>query len=300
MADEYVALELERGVVSEGTLQRRKKVIRRFLAFLEGRGHQTFDTVVADDIRAFLVDLKQRQPKGIIATLPMIRRFCMQLNEKQIFAQEWGKILSVKMPPSKPIRLAFTKSETERLLAAPDRSTPIGMRDYAVMLLAARTGLRAVDIFGLKLSDVDWRSHEISTIQRKTGRPLSLPLFPDVGNAIAEYILHGRPKVDRDHIFLSSQSPYYKMADQTSTVVERNLKKAGFSKKARLKKGFHSFRRAVGTQMLEAEVPIETISQVLGHSSTEATKPYLGIDLAHLKECALDLSAFPCLRGELC
>jgi len=78
------------------------------------------------------------------------------------------------------------------------------------------------------------------------------------------------------------------------------MKMTGFSKKRSFRKGFHSFRRSIGTQMMEAEIPIELISQVLGHSSVEATKPYLSIDMVHLKECALDLSIIPCLRGELC
>jgi integrase len=113
-------------------------------------------------------------------------------------------------------------------------------------------------------------------------------------------ILHGRPNSDSEYVFLTTKSPYVKLSDRTTSIVQRNMEKAGLPKKKNLRRGFHSFRRSLGTQMLKAEVALETISQVLGHSSTEATKPYLSIDLTHLKECALDLSTFSCLRGELC
>jgi site-specific recombinase XerC len=89
------------------------------------------------------------------------------------------------------------------------------------------------------------------------------------------------------------------MSDHANSIVQRNLKKAGLTYNSKLRKGFHSFRRSVGTQMLESNIPLPTISQVLGHSNTESTKPYLCIDFSGLKNCALDLSVIPVLGGTL-
>ncbi len=300
IADFYVEVEKQRGSLSPQVITARRQIVCRFLRFLEDRKHQSFETVESHDIRSYLIELKKRQPKGIVFTLPIIRKFCAMLDEKAIIKQTWADILDVKPVAHKVIRTAFTKAETIRLLKAPDIKTPGGLRDYAMMLLAARTGLRSIDIMNLRFSNIDWHGNEITIIQHKTKKALSLPLFTDVGNAIAQYILNGRPQIESDFIFLSSRSPHTKLSTKSNSIVQRNMQKAGFSKCQQSRKGFHSFRRSIGTQMLAAEIPIEIISQVLGHSSIESTKPYLGIETIHLKECALDLSAFTCLRGELC
>ncbi len=111
----------------------------------------------------------------------------------------------------KTVRMPFSKQQIEKPLQTPDRNTPMGKRDAAMMLLAARTGLRGIDIVNLKFSEINWHSNEITIVQRKTGKSLSFPLFADVGNAISEYILNGRPKSDSEYIFLSTKAPYDKM-----------------------------------------------------------------------------------------
>lgn len=200
--------------------------------------------VEADDIRSYLFDLSQRQPKGIVSTLPIIRKFCIMLDDSGIYSQDWAVILNVKPSPHKTVRMPFSKQQIEKLLQTADRNTPMGKRDAAMMLLAARTGLRSIDIVNLKFSEIDWHSNEI-------------------------------------------------------TIVQRNLKKSGSTYNSKLRRGFHSFRRSVGTQMLESNVSLPIISQVLGHSSIDATKPYLCIDFNGLKNCALDLSDIPVSGGEL-
>jgi site-specific recombinase XerD len=197
----YVELEQQRGVLSPNVIIARRQVICRFLLFLEECGHQSLETVQPSDIRAYIPELAKRQPKGIIYTLPIIHNFCRVLNEKGIQGQAWADILDVKLPVTKVVRMPFTRAEAEKLLKAPNTETPMGLRDAAMMLLAARTGLRAIDIINLKLSNIDWRANEITIVQHKTGKALSLPLFADVGNAISSYILHGRPNSDSEYVF---------------------------------------------------------------------------------------------------
>lgn len=252
-----------------------------------------------DDIRSYLFELSQKQPRGIIYTLPIIRKFRAMLNDNDIYIQNWEYILNVKPAVYKMVRMPFTKQQIEKLLQTPDRNNSMGKRDAAMMLLAVRTGLRGIDIVNLKFSEINWHSNEINIVQHKTGKSLSLPLFADVGNAISDYILSGRPKSDSEYIFLSTKAPYNKLSDHATSIVQRNLNKAGLTYSSKLRKGFHSFRRTVGTQMLESNVPLPIISQALGHSSMESTKPYLCIDFSGLKNRALDLSAIPVWGGVL-
>jgi site-specific recombinase XerD len=265
VVSQYEKIEQQRHVLSPNVIEARKKVISRFLYFLQCKGHETFDSVKPDDIRSYLFELSQKQPRGIIYTLPIIRKFCAMLNDNNIYIQNWEYILNVKPAAHKIVRTPFTSQQIEKILQAPDKKTPIGMRDLAMMLLAVRTGLRSIDIINLKFSEIDWRSNEITIVQHKTGKALSLPLFADVGNAISEYILKARPESDSEYIFLSTRPPFRKMSDHANSIVQRNLKKAGLTYNSKLRKGFHSFRRSVGTQMLESNIPLPTIATPINY-----------------------------------
>ena len=110
-------------------------------------------------------------------------------------------VLSLPVIRKKRVFPPLTKDEIQRTVAQIDRSTVMGKRDYAIILLGARNGLRGCDIIHLKLTDIDWRAGEIRLIQKKTGNPLVLPLLPDVGEALKEYILNGRPDSSSEFIF---------------------------------------------------------------------------------------------------
>lgn len=168
------------------------------------------------------------------------------------------------------------------------------------MLLAKYTGLRAVDIRGLRLCDIDWHNAELNIVQSKTERPLVLPLPSDAVNAIAEYILNARPKSDSQAVFLTVRTPFRELSRSAPYIILRKCaKRAGFDWKRGDCKGFHGFRRALGANMLDKNVPLQTISEILGHSRSDSTKPYLSIDLNHLRMCALPLAGFECVREEL-
>ncbi len=136
-------------------------MISKFLYFLQNKGHQTFNSVEPDDIRPYLFELSQRQPKGIVSTLPIIRKFCIMLDDSGIYNQDWAVILNVKPTLHKTVRMPFSKQQIEKLLQTPDKNTSMGKRDAAMMLLAARTGLRGIDIVNLKFSEINWHSNEM-------------------------------------------------------------------------------------------------------------------------------------------
>ena len=164
------------------------------------------------------------------------------------------------------------------------------MNDLTIFsLLAAQTGLRAVDIANLKRQNILWRANEIQIIQHKTGKPLILPLEVESGNAVAEYLLHGRPACDLPYVFLCHSGVLRPINNRSvSAIATKHMKLAGIVS-AIPRRGFHSFRRAFGTRLLQNEVPLDVLRQLLGHSHMDSVRPYLSVDELGLKSCSLHL-----------
>ena len=156
-----------------------------------------------------------------------------------------------------------------------------------MIVLAAQSGLRACDVVRLELDNINWRTREIRLTQHKTDEPLSLPLEPESGNAIADYILNGRPNASVKNIFLCHTGMIRPLdARSASDVVSKHIKRAGIPAKRR---AFHALRRTFGTRLLQNEVSFELIQQLLGHRDMNSMKPYLSVDEQDLKQCALPL-----------
>jgi integrase len=162
------------------------------------------------------------------------------------------------------------------------------------MKLALGTGLRGEDIFGLRLADIDWRKYEISVVQSKTGTHIVLPLLPDVGNAVADYILNARPKADSSYVFLRHRKPHNWLGGGRAgaQIMTRYQKSASLTHEAGDGKTFHALRRTVGARLIRAEVPLQSIAQQLGHKEIESTKRYLPLNDDMLRACCMDISNF--------
>jgi integrase len=195
----------------------------------------------------------------------------------------------------------ITPEEERKLLGSVDRNTPSGKRNYAMFSLALRTGLRSIDITNLKLNDIHWKTNTIEIEQEKTGMPLLLPLLTDVGNAIADYILNGRPHSQLPHIFLQTQAPYQKLSGHSACygISRKMMKAAGIRQDIHARKGFHCLRHSMAARLLSEETPLPIISSILGHRNKDSTKIYLSTDLAHLRACALSLQGIEVSRKEL-
>jgi len=177
----------------------------------------------------------------------------------------------------------------DAIIMSIDLCTAIGKRDYAILLLAASSGMRAGDIATIKFSDVDWRKSELHIVQGKTQVTVILPLNKGARAALADYILNGRPESKSPEIFLRSLAPFQGFKDGTSVacVLRRRMKAAGVYHTPGDGKTMHGIRRMLGTEMTIKGVPITTIAQVLGHQSDRATKQYISLDIEGLRECAL-------------
>ena len=171
------------------------------------------------------------------------------------------------------------------MLSHVDRRTVVGRRDYAILLLLARLGLRAGEIVSLELEDIDWNASCLS-VRGKGGRRNQLPLPKDVGDAIAAYLQRGRPRTPCRRVFLRATAPVrgFLGPSAVSTVVRHALVRAGVQAPTR---GAHQFRHGLASEMLRHGASLAEIGELLGHRSPETTKIYAKVDLEVLRTLAL-------------
>jgi site-specific recombinase XerD len=278
------------GVLAKGTVKTAKSAIRLFFFEMESFGFESFGGVTPADIGEGITSMAKRYAGGFHSAIFCIRVFLKHLHENGFTSEDLSLAVPETVARKTVFREGFTADEIRRLLETPNVETTIGKRDYAIMILAAQTGLRACDVVNLKHENIDWRAKEIRIMQQKTGKPLSLPLEPESGNAIADYLLNARPKSNLPYIFLCNVGVSRPIDNRSaSAIVTKYLKQAKIVSPIR-RRGFHSFRRSFGTRLLRSETPLELLRQLLGHSRTDSAKPYLSVDEQGLKSCALGLS----------
>jgi integrase len=196
---------------------------------------------------------------------------------------------------------AASHEDIATVLGMIDRSTLMGKRDYAIVLLGVVTGMRAVDIKNLKLSNIDWPNGDIKIVQSKTGNTNVLPLTTDVGDAVKDYILHARPNTLDDSVFIRLRPPYVALYDAWSIgdIWDRYRQRAGLERTAFDGRGFHSLRRALGKNMVTAGVSVYDAAQTMGDADMRSVKKYIALDSEHLAECALDFAGIIPKGGEV-
>jgi integrase/recombinase XerD len=184
----------------------------------------------------------------------------------------------------------LTDDEVAALLQAVDRSTALGKRDYAILLLAARYGMRPSDIRQLTLDHIDWRGRQIALPQAKTGRLLALPLLPEVQNALIDYLREGRPQTKFRNVFVRHLAPYEPFAPKNNlpTIFQEALRRAGLAKRPG-RKGFYLLRHTLASRLLRAGSSIKTIADVLGHVHLNSTLVYAKVDLTKLGTVTLSI-----------
>lgn len=213
-------------------------------------------------------------------------------SEKYISIKIANQIHMPKISKTAKIPSVWTKGELSQLLNSIDRNSPIGKRDYAMILIACVLGLRSSDIKNLQFDNFDWEQKKLNIIQHKTHKPLSLPIPDAVGWAVIDYIKNGRPKFfDTNNIFIKHMPPFDTFSEENhlNQMIYRYMRKAGIPLNKDQKRGFHSLRHSVASMLLENNVQLPVITSILGHSSMDITSIYLKTDLEKLKECVLEL-----------
>lgn len=192
----------------------------------------------------------------------------------------------------------YSQEEISAILSAIDNSTATGLRDRAIILVALHTGFRAGDIVNLELGDIDWESGILSIVQKKTRRPLQMPLNGTVMNSLADYILQARTETSSStKLFLTATNPAHAFANGSvlTSLLDKYCKKAGIEKKPL--RGFHSLRRTFATELSLQGIPLEEISEMLGHRQLSSDKPYLSYNRNQIAFCSIGFSEIPLTSG---
>ena len=208
LRDDYVASCRARGNAG-ATVATKDKAVSRFLGYLDEAGAGDLAALGVRDVPGFLLRQRGLRRKTIAGMRSSLADFLA-------FSAATGRTpqnLADRLPPHRHLRHEsephlWTAEEIRRLLALIDRQSAAGKRDYAMILMTARLGLRISDLRQLELGDLDWRAKTITIVQHKTGRPLSLPLLDDVGWAIIDYVRHGRPETACAKVFIKHRHPF--------------------------------------------------------------------------------------------
>jgi site-specific recombinase XerD len=278
--------------VSEKTLATRERQLALFMEFLKARGVSELRKIQAALIHDFLTQLEVRKASTIRTYATSVRGFLRWTFLEGLLDRD----LSPAAKAVRHYRLAhlpdvMKQEELTALLAAVDRSSPLGRRDYAVLLLAARYGLRPSDIRHLSLDDIDWRSGTIVFRQSKTQRELALPLLPDVSEALIAYLRQGRPATERRTIFIRHRAPFEPFAPNNNlpTIMRAALGRVGLGHRPG-RRGLYLLRHTLATQLMSEGQSVKTIGDILGHATTESTLIYTKVDEAALRSVALSPS----------
>lgn len=185
----------------------------------------------------------------------------------------------------------YSKDEANRILSSVDRCTATGKRNYAILMLLIRLGLRASDVRELSFYNILWTMNLVSFHQYKTGKKIELPLPADVGEAIIDYLKYGRPDTPDNHLFVEHISPFSKLSEKgVPRIANHAICHSGVDV-GRRKHGSHALRHTMAGFLLEGQTPVTIISEMLGHSSVQTTMCYLRVDVESLRGCALDVPA---------
>ena len=284
----FIASEKKRNL-ADGTMHCIFVRLIRLHDYLIDTGILNFNQITRQALSTYVLSLARYSTTYTSETLRTLRRF-LNFADENYYCEE---SLSDCIPHVKNLRQqklpnVFTTEEINRILESVDRNNPIGKRNYAIILLAATTGLRSSDIKSLGFQDIDWDSKTINITQVKTKKSLSLPLPDDTGWAIIDYLKHGRPETDSNYIFVSHTYPYGELATLCN-IVPRQMRKAGIKSPANKRTGMHSFRHSLATRMLEENVPLTVVSQTLGHADITSTEVYLRISIKQLAQCGLEV-----------
>jgi site-specific recombinase XerD len=263
-----------------------------FVAFSGSRGGLACcDATV---IEAFVATLAGYQVKTVEQKLCALRSFLKFASGDGLV----GVAVSDAVPPVRSNKQAripsvWAAGEVEQILDAVDRANPCGKRDYAIILLITRLGLRSIDVKRLTFDDLDWPGNRLFVTQAKTGHRLQLPLLKDVGWAVIDYLRTGRPVCEAPQVFVRHTAPIGPFSDQDHLhqILVKHARVAHVPISEKRRHGMHSLRHTLATRLMENGTPLEQIADVLGHQSVEATGVYLKSSLGLLAKCALDPDA---------
>lgn len=283
----YERFLLQERALSPPTVTWHRSFVSRFLSEKFGDGRFNLSKLRAPDVTAFVQRHAHRHsPENAKSLLAAMRSFLRFLHYKGLIDGD----LSLAVP--KVARWSFSTvpkhlspDQVRRVLRSCNRGTALGLRDYTILLLLARLGLRAGEVVRLNLEDIDWDNARI-TVCGKGGKWAQLPLPADVARAIAHYLRRVRPRCAGRRVFIRDYAPAggFNSAAAVASIVKRALARAGVTS---TRKGAHLLRHSLATDMLRRGASLDEIGEVLRHKSPDTTAIYAKVDLKALRMLAL-------------
>jgi len=273
------------------TVRAKTGMLRRFLAFLAGRGVQEMAAVCVEDVSAYVGSLAPMAASSRAGQLYFLREYLRFAVGEHGADPALGAMFPVIVTDRDAVLPSvYRPGEVAGALAEAGNRSGSGLRDRAVMLLASLLGLRSGDIKGLRFDQIDWANRRLSLVQHKTGRRLDLPLPDECALAIVDYWKNERPEVEDPHVFLRRRAPLQPPAagNHFHQVVAGCFARAGVETSER-HRGLHALRHSAAVGMLESGTAYPVIGAVLGHADANTTRRYLRVDVAHLRPLALEV-----------
>jgi site-specific recombinase XerD len=284
---EYRRYLAEQRGLSERSLPNYISFVEQFLSERFGGNEPRFAELCASDVTIFVGEQAKKLSPGrkklLVTALRSFLRYL--LHQGQTTVDLAGCVPAVACWSLSEIPKSLPAGTVQRILRQQDRTTALGCRNFAILTLLARLGLRAGEVVALNLEDVDWEGGVIR-VRRKGGRWTQLPLPPDVGEAVATYLRSERPRCSSRRVFLSHRAPIRGFAHTitVSSIVRRTLIRAGVES---ARTGAHLFRHTLAADLLRNGASLGEIGDVLGHRSPNTTALYAKVDLAALSTIAL-------------
>ena len=261
--------------------------IGKFLKDRFGDGPLALSQLCASDVARFVQrqasHLQRKRAKLLTTALRSFLRYARYLGKTKLDLA--AAVPAVADWSMSSIPRAIAAEQVRQLLASIDRRTAMGCRDYAILLLLARLGLRSGEVASLELDNIDWNAGQLS-VRGKSGQRSELPLPAEVGEAIAAYLRRGRPQSTSRRVFLRAKAPIrgFRGASGVGSIVRHRLQRAGLDAPTH---GAHQFRHGLATQMLRQGASLDEIGEVLGHHNPQTTTIYTKVDLDALRTLAL-------------
>lgn len=282
---------LEKSNLAPGTIYNYRMYIFRATTFFVNHGASDFDSLNNDMINLYLKTFAGYSKAYIADCMRSISKF-LKFSHDFGYTDKVFKFPEITVYKDRRVPEYYTAEEVAKIISAIDRGNALGKRNYAMILLGARYGLRISDIISLKLSELDFENNCIRITQNKTGKPLVLDMLPDVGWALIDYLKNGRPDVECPNVFLKHTHPYaaFSRSNTMQQILRQYATSAGIWKAGTEKHcSFHMLRYSLASDLIQQGVSLTTISGILGHSELNVTTLYTQLDVPQLKACALEV-----------
>ena len=283
--------ECENNEYSRRGMRTRLQRLFFFVDYLSLRRVMDVGEITPEIISDYVISICPNHEKSIASILTTLRVFLRFLYLNGYTEKD----LSLSVPkhnryyyPAVPS--TWEPVEVKRMLDAIDRGSPLGKRDYALLLLVAKLGIRAGDIKVLKLSDLNWTAKTITITQEKTNVEVTYPILHDVGWALIDYLQNARPICEMPYLFVRLRAPFEAFGENANlhNIITKYTRLAGITVPRGKQHGLHSLRHSLASTLLEQGTSLAVISEILGHVDSKSTSVYLHTDLNGLRACALD------------